>query len=230
MLVFASGAAAGPSNDPLTFQLQYGQTGHQTFDPVGWQTWCGDCFNVDYTTGTPWVVNPRSSWPYNLPTNGAAEPGCMWDQDDTFDYLSSGNVLAAGASAGVTECIYAGTNPGAHSYGYFGALIRSPSPDLVITETWTWAGGSVTTVAPAPVFDQATRSYKYLDCLITPWPAYGTPLVTIPGSNGGQAVPQLMTVSLSNPTSQKVGKTGGTFDYGLIDTENELGCQGYRQP
>src|SRR5258706_16001461 len=79
------------SNAPMVFGLiQQGSLGHHTADPVDHLTWCGDCSGTDYTTGSPWVVNPHDSWPFGLPTNGAFEPGCMWDSDDSYSYVSTG--------------------------------------------------------------------------------------------------------------------------------------------
>lgn len=225
MLLLSSAAQAGP-NDSLAWQLQYGLSGHHTAQPVDYLTWCGDCSTVDYTTGTPWVVNPRTSWPYNLPTFGSPEPGCMWDSDDLFNYVSSGNVLAAGASVGITECIYAGTL----YYHPFGLDITSSSPDLRITETWTWDGGSASLTVPPPTFDTTVHLWRYIDCVYTPTAPQTAQLVTIPGSNGGQALPQLMTVNVTNPTSQKIGKTGGQIALDRNTDYYAIGCRSYRQP
>jgi hypothetical protein len=228
LLALPGAVKAGPSNDPLTWQLLYGTAGHQIFDPVDRLTWCGDCIGETPTSGPNWIVNPRDSWPFFLPAPPApAQAGCMWDSDDLFTYVSSGNVLAAGASAGITECLYAG-----YWWSWpFGVNITSPSPNLIVTETWqAWNGPTVTSQVPPPTYDTSVHLWRYKDCVRTAMvdSAY---YVSVPNSNGGSSAPQLMTVTLTNPTSQKVGKTGGELALGQIAAYHDIGCtNGFRTP
>jgi hypothetical protein len=215
-------AIAGPSNDPLRFEFDYGLAGHHTAQPVDYLTWCGDCGGVDYHTGTPWVVNPRTTWPYNLtPGPLPGEPGCMWDTDDRYKYVNTGNVLAAGASASTTECLYAG------DLGYpsrnHDIYVLSPSPNLLVTMKTEWSRTVIATIVP--VYDAGLHAWRYLGCYRAPQ-AIGDQAVTIPDSNGGQAVPQLVTVTVANPTSQKIGKTGAVIAMGLAFGTY---CSGYVQ-
>jgi hypothetical protein len=210
-------AVAGP-NDPVVFSLpQQGDQSHHTADPVDYLTWCGDCIGTDYTTGAPWVVNPHDSWPYFLPTNGAFEPGCMWDSDDHYNWASSGAVVAANTTVGITECRYAagfGTN-GCCPQLATDVLITSASSALVVQEKWQWGVTTVTHAIPA-VFDSVAHNWRYFGCVWSPPLVSGDTLVTIPNSHGGTAVPQLITVTITNPTGQKIGKTGGVIESGLI--------------
>lgn len=205
-------ATAYYSNDPVVFS----QIQNKVLQPVDYLTWCGDCLFTDYTAGTPWVVNPGTYWPFALslpPTPVSSMPGCMWDSDDAYEWDSHGNILAAGASAGITECLYLTTNYSQH--GESDVWIISPSPKLVVTQTWTWDTGSVTATI-TPTWSATYKAWQYFDCFYAPPPLNGT-LVTVPGSNGGQAVPVLVTATISNPTKLKVGKTGGVFDGGNIN-------------
>ena len=202
---------AGP-NDPMVFGLpQLNDQNHHTADPVDGQTWCGDCVGTDWTTGTPWVVNPHDNWPYGLPTYGEFEPGCMWDSDDSYSWVTSGNVLAAGATASVTECIYAnlGLPLLATDVG-----ITSGSPDLIVTEQWVEASQTVTDTIPA-VFNRTDHQYHYFACIWSPR-GLSVDQVSIPNSHGGVGVPQTITITVTNPTTQKIGKTGGYAESGLI--------------
>src|SRR6185503_331317 len=174
-------ASAGPSNAPLAFVLGFGIDGHHVVSPVDYLTWCGDCGGVDYHTGSPWVVNPRTTWPYLLAAGPApGEPGCMWDTDDRYKYLSSGNVLAAGASVSTIECIYAG------DLGYparnHDIYVVSPSPDLIVTMRTEWSRTVVATVVPT--YDVGLHAWKYLGCYRSPQ-ATGEQAAAIPDSNGG---------------------------------------------
>ena len=175
------------SNDPLTFVLD----DRKINQPVDHETWCGDCFGQDYTTQEPWVTNPTE---------------CMWDLDDEFRYTNVGNVLNAGATASVSECLYKGTQ-----------LVRgvtvlsSPSPALVVTYSFTWAEGSESYVI-TPTF--SAHRWHYDGC-IAPRILGGTE-VEVPGSHGGTAVPVQVTVTVHNPTTKKITQTGGGIDFGWV--------------
>lgn len=217
--------AGAPSNDPLRFVLD----SRHTANPVDYLTWCGDCGGIDYTTGDPWVVNPRSNWPYGFPvvSGPSIEPGCLWDTDDSYRYSSQGNVFAAGASLSVTECRYSAVEGGGPLL-LTDILIWSPSPDLDVTESWAWNQTTVST-SVTPTFDPAVHLWRYFDCIRSPRPPFGTPLVTVPDSHGGQAVTQLVSVTVSNPTSKKLLKTGGVIEagtqFGVLQ-----GCTSWRTP
>lgn len=230
-LVCVLPAAAAYSNDPLTFVA----IDHHDAVPVDYLTWCGDCVLTDYHDGAPWVVNPGTNWPYQIPPfpPGPLQSGCMWDTDDFYIYQSSGNVLAAGATASVDECRYYGL-------GHAPALLTdivfsSPSPNLLVRESWTWdQGGTPVTVTATvvPVFDAANHNWRYFDCIASPPASVNGntgSVVEVPGSNGGQVVPQLVALSVTNPTSQKVTKTGGIFESG-IQAGGSRGCQVWRAP
>ncbi len=215
--------AAPASQDPLAFALRgQGDSGHHVVNPVDSLTWCGDCVGTDWTTGSPWVVNPRDSWPFGLPAQ-SFEPGCLWDSDDSYSYTATGNIIDAGVSAVVTECTYQPSVPAPLTF-LTNVAIRSSSPDLIVTQTWTWDGGSVTHTF-TPVSD--AREWRYADCLAPPV-STGTP-VEVPGSHGGFGIPTLVTVTVSNPTSRKIGKTGGVIEAGLINGISR-GCATWIDP
>lgn len=204
--------AAGPTD--LTFALNgLGDNGHHTVDPIDQLTWCGDCVGIDYTTGEPWVVNPHDNWPYGLPTNGAQQTGCAWDSDDRWSYVSTGNVIAAGATATVTECRY--STEGGYSKLLMDVGITSPSSALLVSIRWQWDTGFV--VHPVlPTFDSGDHKWHYFECVDSAPPLGGTE-VTIPNSHGGVSIPSLITVTVTNPTSQKIGKTGGFIEGGQLN-------------
>lgn len=204
--------AAGQGNDPLMFHARFGDAGHNISQPVDYLTWCGDCIGVDYTTGTPWVVNPTP---------------CSWDSDDFFSYVSEGSVLASDATAGMSECVYAGADPGAHPYRYLGVFLQSASPDLLVTETWAWDGGSLSTTT-SPSYDQSLHAWRYFDCIQAPFAQ--EPLVEVSGSNGGFAFPQAVSVTVTN-TGRKALKTGGVISSNYSQGELQLkGCLSFRVP
>jgi len=158
----------------------------------------------------PWVVNPGTTWPYFLtPGPVPGEPGCMWDADDRYKYTNSGNVLVAGASVSVIECLYA--SPTGYPSRNHDIYVLSASPNLIVTMKAEWSRIVIATVLPT--YDSSLHSWVYLGCYKAPQPLGDTP-VTIPDSNGGQAVPQLVTISVANPTSHKIGNTGGVIAFG----------------
>lgn len=228
LVIVAAVDAGAPSNDPLVWTLDT----HHTAQPVDFLTWCGDCVFTDYTTQEPWVVNPRTNYPYDLPAvpGPSREPGCMWDTDDSYSYVSSGNVLVPGASPSVTECRYSG-DLGNEPFLLTDVSVRSPSPDLLVTETWTWettAGTASVTAMIPPTWEQATHSWRYFDCVRSPQPQGGV-WIDIPGSHGGRAIGQLIVVTVTNPTTRKVTKTGGVVDSGII-YGSMRGCSTWHLP
>ena len=126
----------------------------------------------------------------------------MWDTDDFYQFQTSGGELGPGGSATATACRYASLGP----RGVFYARIGAPSPDLVVTHTFTWATGSVTSPPATPIRDGNRWSYR--PCLRGP-SMPDVPMSTIPDSNGGQAVPMLITITVANPTDRRVSKIGG---------------------
>jgi hypothetical protein len=176
-----------------------------TNQPVDWLTWCGDCVGVDYTTANPWVTNPTT---------------CLWDSDDEYSYSYDGTTMAAGASASVHECEYG--SPRTHRTD---TQFSASSPSLVVTQSFAWDNGTKTqTWHVAAVLDPITRLYDYNSCFHTP---NGDPtsdvFVTVPGSNGGVAMPVAITTTVTNPTSTKVSKIGGKFEGGNLNS-NFAGC------
>jgi hypothetical protein len=212
---------AGPSDDGMVFNL----VGHHVVDPVDRQTWCGDCIGVDYTTGSPWTINPHDSWPYFLPSQGAVQTGCMWDADDYYRYASTGNTLGAGVSLSITECRYA--TPDLHPTFLTNIGITSSSPDLIVTERWSWTTGTLTHAIPA-IFDTTSHKWSYFACLMSPGATGGTP-TQVPNSHDGVAVPQLITVTVTNPTTRKINKTGGVIESGIISGQGR-GCTSWTTP
>lgn len=212
------------SNGPITIGLAE----HDLRDPVDVETWCGDCRGVDYTTGSPWTINP--GWvegyipPIDTPASGTnIEGGCLWDVDDTYQYLTSGNVMEPGQSLSVDECIWQGPNFRRNGGQTNHVQWRSPSPDLVITHTWSWKMDDGTMASksytlPGPV--SVTQGiYLYQACIRAPGVPHGD-LIAVPGSHDGEAVWQVLTITATNPTSKKISKTGGLFgadprDWGL---------------
>lgn len=230
LLLIPAAAAKHPSphgsisSEPLSFYLYQ----NDLSQPVDYLTWCGDCVNIDYTAGSPWVVNPGTYWPFaDLSFLGApvsSLPGCLWDSDDGYQYQSSGGVLAGGASVTVRECRYAGGKGG--PYHPTDIWLQSSSPDLVVSETWTWDAATVTATI-SPVRDQTSRLWTYFDCLYSPpdpgGATDGGSKVEIPGSHGGYAIPQRVDVTVANPSWRKASKTGGVIEAGLVQGANR-GC------
>jgi hypothetical protein len=220
-LAFAPPAQAGWSSDPIQLTL----TEHLIHNPVDRATWCGDCLGEDYTTGSPWTVNP--GWvpgyvpPIDTPGGGpSVMDGCLWDTDDTYLYETSGNVMDAGQVLAFDECIWQGPNNrrngGQNNYGIW----RSPSPDAVIRYEYAWAmtDGSTRTVSytvPGP--ESVSKGvYTYRACVRAP-SVIGGVLVAVPGSHDGDGVYQVLTVTVTN-TAGKVAKTGGFFGSDPRDT------------
>jgi len=217
-----SGVLAGYDNSPTTLYLSERHDAR----PVDNATWCGDCGGVDYTTGSPWTINP--GWvpgytpPIIAPRGGgtAVEEGCLWDSDDYFFYQTSGNVLGANTTLTLTECnwwTYNSASGGRINYVVF----HSSSPDLIIKYRWDWDAGSRSYTLPAPVRDGT--SWLYHTCLAHPQPE-GATIIDVPGSHDGHAGWQLETVTITNPTGRKTSKTGGFI--GSDARDYLLYCQG----
>jgi hypothetical protein len=67
-----------------------------------------------------------------------------------------------------------------------------------------------------------------MDCIQSP--RFNGTLLTIPDSNGGQAVPELLTVTVTN-TGRKTGKTGGVISSNYSQGELQAnGCHSFRTP
>lgn len=206
--------SAAWSSDPIELNL----TEHIIISPVDHETWCGDCNGEDYTTGSPWTVNP--GWvegyvpPIDTPGSGPdVMDGCLWDVDDTYRYQSTGNVMAAGQVLAVDECIWQGPNLRRNGGQINHVQWRSPSPDLLIRHEWTWALTDGTTASasytvPGPV-SVSQGSYLYQTCIRAPGVVGGV-LVAVPGSHDGEGVYQVLTITVTNP-GKKVAKTGGLF-------------------
>lgn len=213
--------AAPAGQDQLAFSLNgQGDSGHHIVDPVDQQTWCGDCVGIDYTTGSPWAVNPHDNWPYSLPPNGAQQAGCSWDSDDRWSYVATGNIIGAGATATVQECRY--STAGGYPHLNMDVGITSPSNALLVSIIWDWGAGSVVRSLPA-MFNSGDHKWHYFECVLSPVPA-GSTEGPVPNSHDGVAIPTLITVTVTNPTSQKIGKTGGYIEGGLI-SGLVRGCQ-----
>lgn len=234
LLIAASAApvAAAPIQEPTTLYLDQ----RYTADPVDRQTWCGDCPFTDYTQGSPWTVNP--GWlPGYTPTilreaTGAGsqrDRGCMWDSDDWFEYRTQGNIFDPNTTFVATECRWRQINPHTSGGDLFYLSFQSASPDLVMDVTWDWGAGSVTYTYPPPIATQgklwvyggATQFGGRGTCL---WPptAHGGVEFPIPDSHDGVAFWEEITVTISNPTGRKAGKSGGFF--GTDYRDNGLYC------
>src|SRR3954452_12913422 len=169
-------APASAANRPLSFHLAQ----REFFEPVDTLTWCGDCVSADYLMASPWVVNPGT---------------CLWDSDDDYNYASSGNVFPAGSTFSFSECRW---NVISDQDIFVFADIVSASPNLVVTETFTWDTGSATYVIPATA---SGNDYEYHGCIRNAYP-YGGTDVSVPGSNGGHGIYQKVTFTISNPTKR----------------------------
>jgi hypothetical protein len=206
-------ASAGPRTTPLTFTPGGMDGGRHIAQPVDWLTQCGDCVSTNYLTVFPWVSNPTQ---------------CMWDTDDSFEYMSSGTSLAAGGSASVNDCSYESTaygDPNVFQTSVIHAAyldVTAPSPGLRVTETLSWTGGS-DTFAPSASWNAATKRYEYRACIVINSVANGT-WALVPGSNGGWGVPVAINATVANPTSRSVASIGGTVQYGWQEYY-AAGCQ-----
>ncbi len=195
--------AAGRDKATLSFVPGMQDGGRHNAQPVDWLTWCGDCVSTDWTTQTPWVNNPTK---------------CMWDTDDWFVYRSNGGALAPGATASISDCSYEYTsanNPNASKLSVIHAAnikIASASPNLKITETYTWAGGTHS-FSPTAVWDSAARLYRYNSCILINGVSNGT-WVQVPGSDGGYGVPVQIVATVNNPTSRSIKDVSGYIQYG----------------
>lgn len=203
---------AAPVNDPTTLYL----TGRDLSQPVDHETWCGDCEGVDWTTGSPWTVNPGWVTGYTPPIINPPEDagfggiryGCEYDSDDWFEYKAFGGVFTANTTLTATECRWRY----ASRYSYGGTVyytkFTSSSPDLVITWTFDWGAGSVSYTLPPPV---AVRGgWQYWACLGNPV-ATGIEIIAVPDSHDGHGGFEVVTVTITNPTGRKAGKSGGYF-------------------
>jgi hypothetical protein len=181
-------AQAAWPNDPLAFALD----NKTIYQPVDFQTWCGDCVGVDYTTQEPWVINPTT---------------CMWDSDDEFTYRGAG-VLEG--TAGFTECLLRSERQNLTA----STRLSSPAGSLVLTYSFTWDTGSLVVPIPA-VWNPASHRYDYNACIQYPFPSTGSVFEEVPESHGGHAVSVAVEFTMTNP-GQKVGKTGGAVSFGII--------------
>jgi hypothetical protein len=206
-------ASASPRTTPLTFTPGGLDGGRHIAQPVDWLTLCGDCVTTNYLTVTPWVSNPTQ---------------CMWDTDDSFEYMSSGSTLAAGGSVAVNDCSYESTSYGdpnilQNSVIHAAYLdVTAPSANLRVTETFSWTGGSQT-FAPAAAWNAATKRYEYRACMIINGVANGT-WALVPGSNGGWGVPVSINATVANPTSRGISNIAGAIQYGWQEYY-AAGCQ-----
>lgn len=221
LFVVVAPVSAGWSSDPLTI-AQHERLIRQ---PIGSQTWCLDCVGVDYTTGSPWTINPGWVEGYIPPIDtpvadvGNTADGCLWDVDDTYQYQTGGNVMAAGQTFTIDECIWQGPNSrrsgGEDNY----VVWRSPSPNIEIRYEWEWTltDGSVAHAAytlPGPTSLDKSM-YTYAACVRAPG-VVGGKVIAVPGSHDGIGVYQVMTVTITN-TGRKVGKTGGLLGSDIRD-------------
>lgn len=143
-----------------------------------------------------WVVNPT---------------GCAWDVDDHWMRFAQGT-LGAGESLSVDECVIASptsfyrtvngqTAWWSQSAGFLGQVLRSPSPDLVVSMCFQPQGRCFT---PAPVYDAANKAYLYRSCARAQYRPDEPILTTIPNSQGGIGLRQTVTVTVANPTGRTV--------------------------
>lgn len=215
-----SPAQAAYLNSPISLVL----TERLIRQPVGVDTWCGDCIGEDYTTGSPWTINP--GWvegytpPITWPEAGSnIGEGCMWDVDDTFQYETNGNIMAPGVSLIATECRWPDNTIQINSAGGKAHFLRwwSPSPKLIIRYDFTWDAGSASYVAPEPtIFSSGV--YEYRVCIEAPPGALGGTMIDpIPGSHDGDGVYEEIRVTITNPTTKKLNKTGGFFGTDIRD-------------
>lgn len=216
------------SNDLVTFTLSE----HLIISPVDHETWCGDCNGEDYTTGSPWTINP--GWvegyipPINTPGLGPnVQDGCLWDVDDTYFYETTGSVMGAGQVLSLDECIWQGPNlrrnGGQDNFGIW----YSPSDKLIIKYTYSYTlttGATKTVSYTVPGPESVTQGlYKYRACVKAPGVVGGV-LVAVPGSHDGEGVYQVLTITVTNPTNKKLSKTGGFF--GADPRDDFTYCQG----
>ncbi len=223
---FALAVPAGSRGQPEPLVFVVSPNEPELHAPVDYLTWCGDCAGVDYTTGTPWVVNPEDGWPFFIDYQDIRVP-CMWDSDDAYQYQGFDGTLATGTTISVQACAYWSNN--AFQPRVTAVLIDSPSDQLQITVTWVWDTGSRTTQVVPPTRGDFGM-WRYFDCISSPVPE--GPMVTVPGSNGGQAVPFTITTTIANP-GKKTGKTGGYIAGGFPAGGKpawDLGCRTYRTP
>ena len=213
-LVAADPTRAGPS--PMTLSLRE----NHAFHIVDYLTWCGDCVNgEDVTSQEPYTFQPGTYWPFDLslpPTNNS-QPGCRWDSDDYWFFGTSGNILDAGATASAQACWYSSHYSSPYLLTYF--VFRSASPDLLIREHFEWAGGSHVSPYLVPIRDGSV--WRYQQCWFGPQTPLG-PVVEIPDSHGCMALPVRVTLTVTNPTTRKVGKTGGIW--GADPRDQSLYC------
>jgi hypothetical protein len=218
-LLVVAPASAAWSSDPIRLSLDE----HLIRNPVDRETWCGDCRDVDYTTGSPWTINP--GWvpdyipPIDTPSQGPVNDGCLWDTDDTYMYQTIGNVMGAAQVLAFDECIWQGPNlrlnGGQDNFG----LWYSPSPDMVIRYQYAWAltdGTARTASYTVPGPESLSKGiYTYRACVKAPG-VVGGDLIAVPGSHDGEGVYQVLTVTVTN-AGRKAAKTGGFFGSDVRD-------------
>lgn len=219
-LLGSSGVAVGGGNDAMSFHLDKRYIGQ----PVDYLTWCGDCDLTDWTTQDPWVTNPGWVDGYlHGPDAGtsASDPGCMWDSDDSAHYVSTGSTFAAGATLTYRECAWApacSTCIGSYESLDTYVVIRSPSPNLVVTVTLERSSGTFSYTVPATPGPKCATcvAWEYHGCVRGYVPTGVTP-IEVPGSHGGRGRYEEVVFTVKNPTRQDAKKTGGGFGTGFRD-------------
>jgi hypothetical protein len=233
LLLAAPPSQAAISNDPTALYLD----GRHIAQPVDWQTWCGDCVGLtdtsvepNYTDQEPWTVNPGWVSGYTPPVladeslaTSAPEHGCLWDSDDYFDYKTRGTVFPANTTLTATECRWRDSGifnqGGVHNY----IKISSSSPELLIRIKWDWGSGfAIYNVTPT----SSGQTWNYVACLTNPTAPTGA-FIPVPDSHDGMAIWEVITVTMINPTSRKISKTGGIFGAGWL--EPSVWCSSFVQ-
>jgi len=167
---------------PLPLSFTSVQWAYSLQDPVEQQS--PDFFFGPGAFPQTWVVNPT---------------GCVWDVDDNQVHYATG-YLGAGQSIGDGLCLdadWAGLNYSGHLAG---VALGSPSANLQVTISFS-PGWSFTA---QPVWDSASKQYLYRACSATPsYSSVDPALQSIPGSNGGLAVPTHVDLTVTNTSARR---------------------------
>lgn len=180
-----------PSARAAPGQFGWIEMGHQIQYPVEQQT---EAWYLYDETTDQWYLNPdHSTWADN------PSDDCVWDIDDQLRYWQdpANDKLGPNSSASKTVCQYAD-----HRGRLWLVVVIAPSPNLRVTLEMDSIGETFT-VRPVKT---GGNQWTYTGCVAGPVYGAGSPagLPEVPDSNGGFAVYDEGTLTISNNTSKTI--------------------------
>ncbi len=186
-----SAAKFGPASFAFNLTITQRDTAVQQETPCYWTT-CHD-------DPSQWVINNTN---------------CVWDVDETTLLQGSRGDLdpyttAVGSVCAIADGLYNSFGDDPH---VLGVLLWATSSDLVVSLTAS-AGNPDNQASLAPVWDPSVRMYRYHWCAPNGVDPPG-PYPSVPDSNGGWGYRDDLSLSVTNPTKNKVRNISGWLGVG----------------